>query len=146
MQYESCSGQCYANDDVIQIRSLGLDVVGAGVFLNRLLAMHGPSCGNPQLAFRLDVDDDRNMFVASMQRYGALDLYMDETAHGAMNKLIDGALRYYETDEYKALIAAQPGQGSQVCHHGEREKLVEFAVKFSGLPEAEKVELRRQFQ
>src|SRR5690349_3415123 len=100
MKYESCSGQCYEYSDVMRIRNLGLDAQGAAEFLKRLVAMHDPSCGNDQIAFRLDVSDEHDMFVASFQRYGSLDLFMDKTALGAMNKLIDAALGYYQSDEY----------------------------------------------
>jgi hypothetical protein len=145
MKYESCNGQCYEYSDVMRIHTLGLDTQGAVVFLKRLLAMHAPSCGNAELAFRLDHDDKLNIFVASFQRYGSLDLYADQTALGAMNRLIDGALAYYQTNEYKALVAAKPGAGSGVCHHGDDKKLIDFAIAFSGLSMPEQTRLREIF-
>jgi hypothetical protein len=145
MAYESCSGSCYAYSDVMRIHNLGLDAEGAAAFLKRLLAMHAPSCGNGHLAFRLDVDDDLGVFVASFQRYGALDLFADKTPLGAMNKLIDGALAFYATNEYKLAIAALPGHGPAACQHGDDKKLVNFAIAFSGLSDAEQAELRAQF-
>jgi hypothetical protein len=138
MKYESCSGQCYAYSDVMKIQNLGLDEQGAVTFLTRLLEMHRPSCGNPHLAFRLDNDEELNVFVASFERYGSLDLFGGRTAKEAMDKLIDAALAYYQTDEYKELVAAKPGQGHGACHHGDDEKLIRFAITFSGLsPEAQ---------
>jgi hypothetical protein len=107
--------------------------------------MHGPSCGNPELAFRLDVDDVLGVYVASFYRYGSLDLFADKTALGAMNKLIDAAIDYYGSDEYKLFMARMPGAGHDVCHHGDDKKLVDFALRFSGLPVAEQRAVRSQF-
>lgn len=143
MKYESCNGQCYEYDDVMSIRTLGLDMQGAAAFINRLVDIHEPACGNVNLAFRLDVDEELDVFVASFQRYGALDLFCDKTALGAMNKMIDGALRYYASDEYKKL--GQPGLGHGVCKHGFNRDLVEFAIKYSGLDLSQQQELRQQF-
>lgn len=145
MKYESCSGQCYAHSDVMKIHNLELDEQGAVAFLTRLLEMHRPACGNPHLAFRLDNDEELNVFVASFERYGSLDLFGGRTAKEAMDKLIDAALAYYQTDEYKELVAAKPGHGHGVCHHGDDKKLVEFCITFSGLPQDKQDRLRVEF-
>lgn len=149
MKYESCTGQCYAYSDVMRIHTLGLDVQGCVEFLKRLLAMHAPSCGNPNIQFRLDVDEfkrpehyevstamrvDDQRFVASFYRYGSLDLFADDTALGAMNKLIDGALTWYRSAEGRELLAsAGVKDRGTICYHGTDEKLVNFALAFSGL-------------
>lgn len=145
MKYESCSGQCYADEEVMRIHNLGLDAQNAAEFLHRLLAIHEPSCGNDQIAFRLDVSDDHDMYVTSFQRYGSLDLFMDKTALGAMNQLIDAAQKYYKSEEYKTLVTAHPGYGHGVCHHGDDKKLIDFAISFSGLSATEQSILRSQF-
>ena len=92
--YEFCNGQCYSHDDVVQIHDLGLDAVGAAEFLRRLLAMHEPSYGNPNISFSLDVEDGLEgrpaTYVAAIMRYGALDLHVGSTALEALDKLIDG--------------------------------------------------------
>lgn len=144
MQYESCTGQCYAYSDVMKIHTLGLDEQGAVAFLKRLLAIHGPSCGNPSLAYRLDHAEvgGRDVFIASFARYGSLDLFAAETSLGALNQMIDAALVYYESAEYKAFGA---GNGHDVCHHGQDNKLLDFAIAFSGLPEPQRLALRAQF-
>ena len=143
MMYESCTGQCYHPDDVMSIHTLGLDAHSAATFLRRLLAMHAPSCGNDQLAFRLDHDDEIGIFVASFQRYGALDLFADRTPLGAMNKMIDATLRFYESDEFK--VKGEHADRESICHHGTDEKLVDFALRFSGLGASEQFALRAQF-
>ena len=159
MKYESCTGRCYAYSDVLRIHTLGLDAAGAAEFLQRLVKIHEPSCGNDQIQFRLDADEftrsvytgggDEDLpdvrFVASFYRYGSLDLFAGDTPLEALNKLIDAALAYYETDEYRALAAARPGLGHGVCEHGDDKKLVEFAIAFSGLGDADKDVLRAQF-
>lgn len=145
MKYESCNGQCYADEDVMKIHNLGLDVEGAATFLRRLLAMHEPSCGNPQISFSLDVDDNTVTYVAAMQRYGALDLHVGRTALEALDKLIDGALAWYASVEYQVIVAERLGAGHGVCHHGDDRALIEFAITRSGLPTAEQQALRAQF-
>ena len=144
MKYESCSGQCYANSDVMRIHTLGLDEQGAAVFLRRLLAMHAPACGNDRLGFRLDHDEELGVFVASFERYGSLDLFADRTARGAMDKLIDGALAYYQSEEYGELTAHRRDRINRetVCHHGTDEKLINFALAFSGLDELAQARVR----
>jgi hypothetical protein len=146
MKYESCNGQCYADEDVMRIHVLGLDVEGAAAFLRRLLAMHEPSCGNPQISFSLDVEDGQAdqppTYVAAMQRYGALDLHVGRTALEAMDKLIDGALAWYSSVEYQVLVSEQPGAGHEVCHHGDDRALIEFAITRSGLSAPDQQALR----
>jgi len=146
MAYESCSGSCYAYSDVMKIHTLGLDAAGAAEFLKRLAAMHAPSCGNINIQFRLDHDEKLNVFVASMYRYGSLDLFASETPLGAMNDMIDAALAWYETDEAKKLMTYDPGKRADVCHHGTDEKLFNFAIEFSGLDEKGRGELREQLE
>lgn len=158
MKYESCSGQCYAPSDAMRIHTLGLDMQGAAAFLTRLVAMHEPSCGNPNIEFRLDVDEfTREMytrrapdelvqderFIASFYHYGSLDLFAGDTALEAMNLMIDAALAYYQSAEY--LAQADKGLGHGVCHHGDDKKLIEFAIEFSGLDAAGRDQLRAQF-
>ncbi len=149
MKYESCNGQCYADEDVMKIHNLGLDVEGAATFLRRLLAMHEPSCGNPQIAFSLDVEDALEnqppVYVAAMHRYGALDLHVGVTALEALDKLIDGALAWYASVEYQVIVSEQPGVGHGVCHHGDDRKLIEFAITRSGLSAPDQQALRARF-
>lgn len=149
MKYESCNGQCYADEDVMRIHSLGLDAEGAATFLRRLLAMHAPSCGNPRISFSLDVEDGFEdqpaTYVAAMQRYGALDLHVGRTALEALDKLIDGALAWYASVEYQVLASEQPGVGRGACHHGDDRALIEFAISRSGLPAPDQQALRDQF-
>jgi len=145
----------------MRIHNLGLDVKGAVAFLKRLVAMHEPSCGNPNLEFRLDVDEfirseytgigfnyhdsHDQRFVASFYHYGSLDLFAGDTALEAMNKLIDGVLTYYQSAEYKDLVTKQPGKGHGFCHHGDDKKLIDFAISFSGLNEGDQAALRAEF-
>lgn len=160
MKYESCNGQCYDHDDVMRIHNLGLDVEGAAAFLKRLLAVHAPSCGNSNLEFRLDVDEykrrgkytglryeevDDQRFVASFYRYGSLDLFAADTPLEAMNMMIDGALAWYASDEGQQKLTLDERTAGynrvDVCHHGTDEKLVKFALTFSGLSEAEQAQV-----
>ncbi len=149
MAYESCSGQCYAHSDVMRIHTLGLSEKGAAEFLKRLLAMHAPSCGNPNLQFRLDHDvmDGDDVFVASFYRYGSLDLFVARTPLQAMEKLIDGVLSWYESDDGKEILREEGvSNRADVCHHGTDEKLVSFALSFSGLSDAEQAAVRAELR
>ncbi len=143
MKYEKCSGQCYAPSDVMRIHTLGLDVEGAVVFLKRLLAMHAPACGNDSLQFRLDADEweesfsdwkpiPKVRFIASFWHYGTLDLFSGATPLEALNKMIDAALDYYQSAEFKEHPNYELDRHN-VCHHGTDDKLVSFALAFSGL-------------
>lgn len=143
MQFEGCLGECYSHSDVMRIHVLGLDVEGTAAFLRRLLAMHAPACGDDRIGFRLDVDEvtfEHPTFVASLQRPGALDLFLGATPLEALDRLIDGALAYYATDEFKNLAAASVGRDA--CRHGSDEKLVAFALAFSGLGREEQEAVR----
>lgn len=155
MKYEACNGQCYEYDDVMKINTLGLDVKGAVEFLKRLVAIHEPSCGNPNIEYRLDVDeftrtkspyDDNDYsdtrFVASFYHYGSLDLFSGDTPLEALNILIDAALTYYQSDDYRS---RDKGLGHEVCRHGTNKKLIEFAISFSGLDKNDQDMLREQF-
>lgn len=137
MKYEPCNGQCYAYDEVLNVKNLGVDTETAAELLDRIIKIHEPACGNEQLAYTLDYDEETEVFVSGFVHYGALDLFADTTALGALNKLINAALGYYETDEYKELVAKMPGKGHDVCEHGEDHDLRKFAMKFSGLNESE---------
>lgn len=161
MKYEPCTGRCYAYSDVMRIHTLGLDARGAAEFLRRLVAVHEPSCGNEHLQFRLDVDEftavdydllhgerrvETQRFVASFYHYGALDLFAADTPREALDQMIDAALAYYASDQYREDLASRgPGLGHEVCEHGDDKKLVEFAIAFSGLSAAEQDALLEQF-
>lgn len=169
MKYEKCAGACYAYSDVMRIHTLGLSAQGAAAFLKRLIQIHGPSCGNAQLQFRLDADEwiegaewgerdglpcpvlqdvTRTRFVASFYHYGTLDLFGGATPLEALDKMIDGALAYYDSEEFILDVAEDPnrgGLGHDACEHGDDKKLVEFAIAFSGLDDAQKSALRAEF-
>lgn len=166
MKYEPCTGQCYAYSDVMRIHTLGLDMKGAAEFLKRLLKIHGPSCGNESIQFRLDADeferdgyheaaqvglvpctDKDTRFVASFYHYGSLDLFAGDTPLQAMNKMIDAVLAWYESDEGKQLIKRDSPNTHRdmVCEHGTDNKLINFAIEFSGLDEKGRAELKAQF-
>ena len=142
MKYESCSGQCYAYSDVMRIHTLGLDVESAVTFLKDLVAIHEPSCGNDKIGYRLDHDivGETDVFIASFEHYGSLDLFSGSTPLEAMQKLIKAALSYYASDEWQG-----SGLGHDVCHHGDNKKLISFAISFSGLDETEQENLRARF-
>jgi hypothetical protein len=163
MRYEPCTGRCYAYSDVMRIHTLGLTTANAAAFLERLVKIHEPSCGNSEIQFRLDADeftrivhwqtdDDEDSdteqhtrFVASFYHYGSLDLFAADTPLEALNQMIDAALVYYESDQYQADLASRPGFGHDVCEHGDDKKLIEFAISFSGLGTEEQDNLRARF-
>lgn len=120
------------------------------MFLKRLIAMHAPSCGNGNLQFRLDVDEFQRdgtqdqRFVASFYRYGALDLFGGSTALEAMDLLIDGVLTWYNTEEGKRLIKQDSPVSNDICHHGTDDKLIAFALQFSGLSKDDQAAVRER--
>lgn len=142
MKYEPCNGDCYAECAVVDLHSMKLSKNETADFFRRLLAVHLPACGNSNLMFRVDMSDEYNMFVATFEHYGQTDMFMSDSCKGAMNKLIDAVLVYYNSPAYSVDTAKDPGLGHDVCHYGEDSKLIDFALKFSGLTEAEQNELR----
>jgi len=154
MQYESCTGQCYAYSDVMRIHTLGLDAQGAVTFLKRLLAMHERACGNASLQFRLDEDTwipkssasqtSQTRFIASFYHYGSLDLFGGETPLEAMNKLIDAVMAWYATDEGRKLVKRDSPWSFRdgVCEHGADDKLINFCLEFSGLSQKDQEAVR----
>jgi len=159
MKYEACTGRCYAYSDVMRIHTLGLTTANAAAFLERLVKVHEPSCGNSEIQFRLDADEflraeymggdyedvEHTRFVASFYHYGALDLFAADSPLDALNQMIDAALAYYASDDYRTDAAARPGLGHDVCEHGDDKKLLEFAISFSGLGTEEQANLRARF-
>lgn len=161
MSYEPCTGRCYAYSDVMRIHTLGLTTANAAAFLERIVKIHEPSCGNDQIQFRLDADEftrkrdykmtyaeydsNETRFVASFYHYGSLDLFAADTPLGAMNQMIDAALAWYESDDFRARVGGQPGLGHSVCEHGEDKKLLSFAIEFSGLDSKDRDILRNRF-
>ena len=135
MKYEPCNGKCYEYDDVLKLKGLNLDVAGTAELLKRVIEIHEQGCGNAELGYMMDYDDDAGMFLTSFWHYGVLDNFLDITPLGALNKMIDAALAYYKTEEYAELVAAKPGLGHDVCEHGEDHDLRKFAVRHSGLDE-----------
>lgn len=151
MKYESCNGECYAYSDVMRIHNLGLDTESAVSFLRRLVEIHKPSCGNANLQFRLDVDDELGVFVASFYHYGSLDLFCDKTPLNALNRMIDAVLAYYKSEVFKLDCGTDPNlfldyeKQHNLCRHGDDKKLISFAITFSGLLDTEQDKLRSQF-
>jgi hypothetical protein len=142
MRYEPCDGQCYAEDDVMDLNRFGLDVPAAARLLSRVVQIHDRACGDVNLAYGLDHDEATGVFVASFWRYGNLSLYCDATPLGALERLIDAALAYYASDEYAAKNAERPGLGHDACHHGDDRALVDFALRHSGLSVEQQAEAR----
>lgn len=141
MKYEPCNGRCYEYDDVLKIKDFSMSLTDAAILLDRIIAIHEPACGNEHLAYGMDYDEDTDVFVTSFRHFGDLDLYTSKDGVECMNKLIDGALAFYRSDEGKRLLAEHPGKGHEVCEHGEDHDLRRFALRFSGLDETAQAQL-----
>lgn len=135
MKYEPCNGRCYEYDDVLKIKDFSMSLQDAATLLDRIIAIHEPACGNEHLAYGMDYDEGTGVFVASFQHFGQLDLFTSTDGVECMNKLIDGALAWYSSEDGKRLLAEHPGEGHNVCEHGEDHDLRRFALRFSGLDE-----------
>lgn len=145
MKHESCRGDCYDHSDVMRIHTLGLDTAGATVLLRRLLEVHSQSCGDPAIEFRLDADDELGIFVSSMTRHGAVDMFAANTPLAALDRMIDAALAYFESEEYREIRREHPlPPRHAACDHGTDAKLARFAIAYSGLNDVEQADLERK--
>lgn len=113
----------------------------AAQLLDRIIKIHEPACGNENLAYGMDFDEDTEVFIASFQHYGQLELFVSKSPIMTLNKLIDAALDWYASDEGKKLLEEKPGLGHDVCEHGKDHDLRRFAMKFSGLSEEQQKEV-----
>lgn len=141
MKYEPCSGRCYAPGDVFRMTGFGAAVHEMTELLQKLVRIHEPACGNEQIVYGMDLDEDRGVFISSFQHYGRLDLFTGANAFEALSKLADAALAYYDSDEWREDSAANPGLGHNVCEHGKDSDLVNFALEHSGLPAETRAEI-----
>lgn len=140
MRYEPCNGRCYAPDEVLELKELSLSMAEAAILLDRILAIHEPACGNENLAYGMDYDEDTEVFVASFIHFVSLDLFVSRDGIACINKLIDGALDWYTSEEGKAKLDRYPGN-HEACEHGDDHDLRRFALRFSGLDEAAQAQL-----
>jgi hypothetical protein len=135
MKYEPCSGRCYAPDEVIKLSNYNLSVVDAAILLERIIKIHEPACGNENLSYGMDYDEETKVFISSFQHFGMLDIFSATDGVSALNKLIDAALEFFDSEQGKELLRTNPGKGHDVCEHGEANDLRKFSLKFSGLNE-----------
>lgn len=131
MQYEPCNGDCYAYDDILPLD--GLTPQQLKSVMDKLVECHRPLCGNANLRYGLDLDEQRHVFIGSFWHYGKLELVSADTCLDAIQLLADTILRHFLSDAGKAELARDAGLGHSVCHYGEDQDLRRWMVRSSGL-------------
>ncbi len=133
MQYEPCNGTCYAYEDVFNLKELANDPERLETLMSKLLKAHGPACGNEHIRYGIDLDEKLNTFVGSFMHFNKLELVAGKDATQVLESLCDLVNDYYESEDGKKEIEANPGLGHSVCEHGEDTELRQFVLKASGL-------------
>lgn len=159
MQYEPCMGTCYAWDndkddddrdtdrggtstsdddggdsDILPLHHLANDLPRLKALMTKLVAMHQELCGNKNLRYGIDLDEDNQIFIGSFLHYGKLELFTETCHIRLIEKMADYVLPFYETDAYKEESKFDKGLGHDVCEHGEDDDLRRFIVRTSKIP------------
>jgi hypothetical protein len=150
MQYEPCNGDCYAWDrdddrddtpepppkdkDILPLHHLMNDRPRLKALMEKLVAMHQPLCGNRNLRYGIDLDEDKKLFIGSFWHYGRLELFTDTDMTKLIETMADYVLNFYTTDAYKEESKGDEGLGHSVCHYGEDDNLRRFIIRTSKIP------------
>ena len=132
MKYEPCNGKCYTAPNTFPLNPVVTDAE-ATELLDKVIEMHEFACGNEGLAYGIDLDEEREVFVGSFLHFGNLDLVTSDTAMGCLANLHEVVMEWRNSDAGSTTLRENPGLGHDVCEHGEDQDLRAFALKFSGL-------------
>lgn len=133
MQYEPCNGDCYAWDDVLPLVDVEGDIKHLKELMDKFILAHNPLCGNINLRYGIDFDEQSRLFIGSFWHYGKLELFTNSNSLVLVEQLLDYAIAHYKTDIGKAELATDSGLGHRVCHYDEDKDLRRFIVKASGI-------------
>jgi hypothetical protein len=151
MQYEPCTGMCYAWDDswdkdddddsvpspidpdgdILPLRALKNNPEKLKEIIGKLVAMHEELCGNKNLRYGIDLCEDSNLFIGSFWHYGKLELFTDKCHIKLLEKMDEFVLPFYKTEAYKKESKYDKGLGHSVCEHGENDNLIRFIIRSS---------------
>lgn len=130
---EACSGDCYAYDDVLRVRSDWTPEQVRTTF-RHLLKMHSGICGNDRYRLGVDLDEESGTFVGSFLHYGALETVCADTIGGVVEKLATVVDAYMASPQRAADLASYPGLGRSACAYGEDDALVRWMAAAGGVP------------
>jgi hypothetical protein len=129
MQYEPCDGTCYAWDSRAPIEViLENDKPRLNTLVKALTKIHEPACGNINIRYGIDLDEDNYLFIGSFYHYGHLELFSNKDIIVLLETMCQYIEAFYSTDIGKMELATSPGLGHDVCEHGEDNKLQNFIV------------------
>ena len=148
MQYEPCNGDCYAwdgdddndsgsdsdGDDTLPLGPLRSDPVRLKRIMDKLVAMHQELCGNVNLRYGIDLDEENKLYIGSFWHYGKLELFTHKNLYVLVEIMADYVLAFYQTDAYKEESKHDKGLGHDVCHYGEDDDLRRFIVRAAKIP------------
>lgn len=142
MQYEPCSGQCYTDRDVLRFTKQNPEEVQE--LMDLLVQIHEPACGNANVRYAIDLDEELGIFTAVFFHYGKMEVFASKTLGGVIRLLAQHALFFYTTPAWWTEKLQGGVHGHDVCHHGKDQDLRVFMIKHSGLaPEVQQEMLAR---
>ncbi len=132
MHYEPCQGLCYSWEDVVDVSELASDPERYARLKASMIQIHEPSCGDDQIRYAIDLDEDNALFVASFMHYGKLELLSGKNLVDLLEEFCVMVTAYWESDVGVLELEAGNGVGHDVCEHGKDHQLDAFMDKFSG--------------
>lgn len=126
MKYEPCKGACYSPGQEFfhHLFLLRNDTDRLKHLMTSLVKIHQPLCGNENLAYAIDYDEENKLYIGSFARYGELELVSDTNAVSCMEKLVDIILSENLVDE----------SDHSVCDFGDDKGLLKFVVDCAKIP------------
>lgn len=128
MQYEPCNGDCYAHGQEFfkLMKSLLDDEAKFKTLTEKLVKIHEPLCGNVNLRYAMDLDENTGVYIGTFTHYGRLELFSNKDPIKLMDEMADNILKHFKSDRWQEELEMEKGLGHSVCHYGEDEDLRKF--------------------
>lgn len=133
MGYEPCNGLCYAPSDVVNVSLLAEDVPRYERLKTKMLAIHEPACGDVNIRYALDMDEESGLFIATFVHYGKVEMMVGKHLVETLEDFCDYVASFWASPAGVSELQAGKGLGHAVCEHGHDEDLSSFMDKHSGV-------------
>jgi len=135
MQYEPCTGMCYAPDQpFFQVMGeLATDKPRLKKLMSQLLEVHTFLCGNENMKWAIDQHPRTGVYVGVLNHYGQTETYSGCNPLSLMEEMCAHAVEIVATKEWQEIYKASPGKGHDVCEHGKDHDLATFILTNAGI-------------
>ena len=133
MKYEPCNGACYVGSNVVDLSELQNNIPRFHNIINKMIKIHDPACGNENIRYGIDLDEDNQLFVASFMHNNKLELLSGVNLVPLLEKFCDMAIAYWNSDIGKEELRDYKGLGHDVCTHGKNDDLIKFIHNWSNI-------------